>query len=302
MSLQSAELPREGRWRAARDWVGERRQVQMLMIAVPAVGWVAWWLAGPYLMLFLQSFWSVGLLNVVHDWGLRNYRTIWNEGFYLHTLLKSIRIGLTVAALSTILAFPLAYLIAFKVKRHKMLAYTLVVVPLWASYLVRAYAWKIILGTDGILNTFLRDLGLTSHPINALLYSQTAVIITLTHIFTPFMVLTIFTTLERIPPSLLEASKDLGVGRVRTFFRVVFPLALPGVIAGGLFTVGLASGDFIAPLLVGGPNGIMIANLIQSQFGATYNWPLGSAIAFVMLAFVGVLVFLTTFVEKREEL
>jgi spermidine/putrescine transport system permease protein len=279
MSLQSAELPREGRWRAARDWVGERRQVQMLMIAVPAVGWVAWWLAGPYLMLFLQSFWSVGLLNVVHDWGLRNYRTIWNEGFYLHTLFKSIRIGLTVAAL-----------------------YTLVVVPLWASYLVRAYAWKIILGTDGILNTFLRDLGLTSHPINALLYSQTAVIITLTHIFTPFMVLTIFTTLERIPPNLLEASKDLGVGRVRTFFRVVFPLALPGVIAGGLFTVGLASGDFIAPLLVGGPNGIMIANLIQSQFGATYNWPLGSAIAFVMLAFVGVLVFLTTFVEKREEL
>ncbi len=138
--------------------------------------------------------------------------------------------------------------------------------------------------------------------LSNLLYSQTAIIIAMTQIFTPFMVLTIFAVLERVPPSLIEASKDLGVGRAKTFLKVVLPLSLPGVIAGATFAMGLSSGDFVAPLLVGGESDVMIATQIYSQFGATGNWPLGAAIAYVLLGVVLLLVAVSTLAEKRESI
>jgi spermidine/putrescine transport system permease protein len=195
-------------------------------------------------------------------------------------------------------------MLAFKMRsaRARMTLYTLVIVPLWASYLLRAYAWKVILGKDGMFASVLDQIGLGGTFLSNLLYSQTAVIIAMTHIFTPFMVLTIYAVLERLPSSLLEASKDLGVGSLATFRRVVLPLSLPGVIAGATFTLGLSSGDFVAPLLVGGPRNVMVANQIYSQFGATNNWPLGSSIAFVLLAFVAILVAVSTFAERREQI
>ena len=180
--------------------------------------------------------------------------------------------------------------------------YVLVIVPLWASYLLRAYAWKVILGQNGLLGSVLDQVGLENTFLNNLLYSQAAVVITMTHIFTPFMILTIYAVLERLPPSLIEASKDLGVGRLKTFLTLVVPLSLPGVIAGATFTMGLSTGDFVAPQLVGGKNDVMIANQVYSQFGATNNWPLGSAIAFVLLGFVAILVAVSTQAEKREQL
>lgn len=272
------------------------------VVGGPSVAWVAFWLAGPYLMLFVVSLWRVEGITMVRDWGLRNYVTVFTEGFYFRTLLKSIVIGLATTALATLIAFPLAYFIAFKVKRRKLLLYVLVIVPLWISYLVRAYAWKVILGREGILNSFLTWTGVVERPLSFLLYSPFAVILTLTHIFTPFMVLTTYATLERIPRSVIEASKDLGVGRWGTLRRITLPLALPGILAGATFTLGLASGDFVAPLLVGGPNGIMVANLIASQFGATFNWPLGAALGFLMLLFIMGLVVLSGHLERREEL
>lgn len=275
---------------------------QGLALGIGPVGWVAFWLAGPYLMLFVVSLWRVDYITIVRDWGLRNYLTIFTEAFYFRTLVKSVAIGLATTALATGIAFPLAYFIAFKVRRRKLLLYVLVIVPLWVSYLVRCYAWKVILGREGILNTFLAWAGVVERPLSFLLYSPFAVILTLTHIFTPFMVLTTYSTLERIPASLIEASKDLGVGRWGTFRRVTLPLALPGVLAGATFTLGLASGDFVAPLLVGGPNGIMIANLIASQFGATFNWPLGAALGFLMLLFIMALVVVSGYLQRREEL
>lgn len=278
-------------------------------LGVPVLLWMGLFFAVPYFLLFLQSFWEAGLFETVHSWTLTNYTDVLTGhslagNIYIPTLLRSLRIGALVTLFATVLAFPLAYLLAFKIRRNrlKLIVYTLVIVPLWASYLLRAYAWKVVLGDHGLFTAVLERVGLDNTFLNNLLYSEAAVIITLTHIFTPFMVLTIYAVLERVPSSLIEASKDLGVGRIRTFVNVILPLSLPGVIAGATFTMGLSSGDFVAPLLVGGPHSVMIANQIYSQFGATNNWPLGSAIAFILLACVMVLVWISSQGEKRERL
>ncbi len=287
---------------ARRGWGG-------VVLGVPVIGWMTLFFGVPYLLLFLQSFWKPGLFGTEQVWNLDNYRAIFGgDSFagdiYLPTLLKSIKIGALVTLFSTILAFPLAYLLAFKIKSNRLRLglYTLVIVPLWASYLLRAYAWKVILGKDGLLGSLLDQIGLSDSFLNGLLYSEAGVILAMTHIFTPFMILTIYAVLERLPASLIEASKDLGVGRFGTFRHVVLPLSAPGVIAGATFTLGLSSGDFVAPMLVGGKDDVMIANQIYSQFGATNNWPLGSAIAFVLLGFVAILVAASTVAERREQL
>jgi spermidine/putrescine transport system permease protein len=278
-----------------------------VFLGIPVIGWMLIFFAVPYFLLFLQSFWEAGPFGTIHNWNIDNYKLVFTGdellgNTYLPTLLKSIKIGAFVTLFSTLLAFPLAYLLAFKVKsnRVRMMLYTLVIVPLWASYLLRAYSWKVILGQDGLFHSVLEKVGLEHTFLNDLLYSQAAVIITMTHIFTPFMVLTIYAVLERLPSNLIEASKDLGVGRFKTFRNVVLPLSLPGVVAGATFTMGLSTGDFVAPQLVGGKSDVMIANQIYSQFGATNNWPLGAAIAFVLLGFVAILVAISTIAERRE--
>src|SRR5437763_13034804 len=174
----------------------------------------------------------------------------------------------------------------------------MVIIPLWVSYLVRAYAWKTILGSDGVLNTLLQYVHLTSHPLDFLLYSPFAVVLTLTHIYTPFTILPIYASLEHIPRNLVEASHDLGATHAQTFWKVIFPLAMPGILAGATFAFVLSLGDFLAPLLLGGPNGIMISNIVVSLFGAAYDWPLGAAVSLVMLLLV---VGLITGTERVQE-
>jgi spermidine/putrescine transport system permease protein len=185
----------------------------------------------------------------------------------------------------------------FAIKRKDLL-YQLVIIPLWVSYLVRGYAWKTILGSDGVLNGFLQYFHFTHHPVGFFLYSPFAVILTLTHIYTPFTFLPIYASLEHIPRNLVEASQDLGASPLRTFWRVVFPLSIPGVLAGATFAFVLTLGDFLAPLLVGGPSGILISNIVVSLFGAAYNWPLGAAISLCMLLLV---VGLLAGVERLEK-
>lgn len=284
---------------------GPRRHFGGVLLGVPVIGWMAIFLAVPYALLLLQSLWEAGLFSTLHIWNLQNYRAVLfgsslAGNIYLPVMLRSIENGLMVTVFATLIGFPVAYLLAFKLRRHRMLVYTLVIVPLWASYLLRAYAWKVILGNNGLLGSVLDRIGLGHSSLSNILYSRTAIIIALTHIFTPFMILSIYSVLERVPASLISASKDLGVGRLGTFFKVVLPLSLPGVIAGATFTLGLAAGDFVAPLLVGGPSNLMIGNVIYSEFGATGDYPLGAAIAFVLLAFVIVLVAISTLAERRE--
>jgi spermidine/putrescine transport system permease protein len=260
------------------------------LIEAPPVVWVVVFLLIPYSLLFCFSFWQVRSGTIVHHWTLNNYRQLFENSTYFQVLLRSVRIAASVTIISLLLALPLAYFLSFRVSKSKDLLYQLVIIPLWVSYLVRAYAWKTILGSDGVLNSILLHSGLIHHPASFLLYSPFAVVLTLTHIYTPFVFLPIYASLEHIPRQLIEASHDLGASRVRTFWKIIFPLALPGAIAGTTFAFVLSLGDFLAPLLIGGPSGIMISNIVVSLFGAAYDWPLGAAISACMLVLVVALI------------
>jgi spermidine/putrescine transport system permease protein len=269
-------------------------------VTLPPLVWVALFLLAPYMLLLCYSFWSVSpSQTIIHSWTLDNYRELFRVNVYLQTLFRSMWIAARVMIFSLLLGYPLAYYLSFYAGARKDLFYQLVIIPLWVSYLVRAYAWKTILGSDGVLNTLLQYVHLTKHPLEFLLYSPFAVVLTLTHIYTPFAVLPIYAALEHIPRNLVEASQDLGASPLQTFWRVIFPLSIPGVLAGATFAFVLSLGDFLAPLLLGGPSGIMISNIVVSLFGAAYNWPLGAAISLCMLLLVVTLLFLSEKLEKK---
>lgn len=269
------------------------------VVSLPPLLWVGLFLLLPYALMFAHSFWLVRDGVIVHQWNLQNYAKLLHNPVYGEVLFRTARIAASVTMLSLLLGYPLAYYMSFHAVVRKDLLYQLVIVPLWVSYLVRGYAWKTILGSDGVLNGFLQYLHITKEPVGFFLYSPFAVILTLTHIYTPFVFLPLYASLEHIPRNLIEASHDLGASPRVTFFRVIVPLSLPGLIAGATFAFVLTLGDFLGPMLVGGPSSIMIANIVQSLFGTAYDWPLGAAIAVCILFLTIALLFLTERLEKR---
>jgi spermidine/putrescine transport system permease protein len=269
------------------------------LVSLPPLLWVGLFLLLPYTLMFAHSFWAVRDGLLVHHWNLDNYHTLISKPVYFAVFLRTMRIAASVTFFSLLLGYPLAYYVSFHSGARKELLYQLVIVPLWVSYLVRGYAWKTILGSDGVLNGFLQYLHLTHEPVAFLLYSPFAVVLMLTHIYTPFVFLPIYAALEHIPRPLVEASQDLGAGSVQTFLRVILPLSIPGLVAGATFAFVLSLGDFLAPLLVGGASGTMISNVVQSLFGAAYDWPLGAAISVCILLVILSLLFLTERLEKR---
>jgi spermidine/putrescine transport system permease protein len=269
------------------------------VVSLPPLLWVGLFLLLPYTLMLVHSFWLVRDGFLIHEWNLQNYLKLLENPVYLTVLFRTMRIAASVTLLSLILGYPLAYYMSFHAGIRKDLLYQLVIIPLWVSYLVRGYAWKTILGSDGVLNGFLQYLHITSEPVSFLLYSPFAVILTLTHIYTPFVFLPLYASLEHIPRNLIEASQDLGASPRATFLRVILPLSLPGLLAGATFAFVLTLGDFLAPLLVGGPSSIMIANIVQNLFGTSYDWPLGAAISVCILVLIIALLFLTERIEKR---
>jgi len=269
------------------------------VVSVPPLLWVGLFLLLPYALMFVHSFWAVREGVLVHQWNLDNFRTLFSNPVYAQVLFRTGRIAASVTLFSLLLGYPLAYYVSFHARARKELLYQLVIVPLWVSYLVRGYAWKTILGSEGVLNGFLQYLHLTHEPVAFLLYSPFAVILVLTHIYTPFVFLPIYASLEHIPRLLVEASHDLGAGSVQTFLRIILPLSIPGLLAGATFAFVLSLGDFLAPLLVGGASGTMIANVVQSLFGAAFDWPLGSAVSICILVITISLLFLTERLEER---
>src|ERR1700688_2605840 len=269
------------------------------VVFLPPLLWVGLFLLLPYAFMLAHSFWMVRDGFIAHQWNLQNYSTLVTNSVYVQVLLRSMRIAASVTLCSLLLGYPLAYYLSFCAGARKEMLYQLVIVPLWVSYLVRGYAWKTILGSDGVLNGFLQYLHITNEPVSFFLYSPFAVVLMLTHIYTPFVFLPLYASLEHIPRNLVEASHDLGAGSRATFLRVVLPLSLPGLLAGATFAFVLTLGDFLAPLLVGGPSSIMIANIVQSVFGTAYDWPLGAAISVCILVLTISLLFLTERLEKR---
>ncbi len=233
------------------------------------------------------------------------YRQIlFNEGWtgelefnpqYLYIIGRTVLLACCTTFLCMALAFPIAYYLSFHVTRRKALWLFMITIPFWTSYLLRVFLWKVILGYNGVLNSALTGLGIIDEPLTFLLYNINAVIITLAHAWAPFAILPIFVALEKIDRSLLEAAEDLGDGPVRRFFRVTLPLAMPGVIASILIVLIPTVGDFITPRLVGGTDGLMIANMIQIQFGKANNAPLGAALAvssMVIVASISLVIYL----------
>ena len=269
------------------------------IVSLPPLLWVGLFLLLPYAFMFAHSFWLVRDGSLVHEWNLQNYAKLFHNPVYLEVLFRTMRIAASVTLLSLLLGYPLAYFMSFEAGVRKELFYQLVIVPLWVSYLVRGYAWKTILGSDGVLNGFLQYFHVTKEPVGFFLYSPFAVVLMLTHIYTPFVILPLYASLEHIPRNLIEASHDLGASPRATFFRVILPLSLPGLLAGATFAFVLTLGDFLGPLLVGGPSSIMIANIVQSLFGTAYDWPLGSAISVSILLLTISLLFVTERLEKR---
>ncbi len=277
-----------------------RRNVTSFAIVSTPFLWTMIFLFVPYMVMFTYSFYLKKFPTFIPAFEFVNYLTIIVDPQYYQVLVRTAKIAITVAASAVMIAYPLSYFLVFKIKSNQLrsILYMAVIVPLWVSYLLRAYTWKTILGNEGILNSFLVWSGFLDQPTDIFLYNQFSMVVTLTYIFVPFMVMPIYMALEKIPRSMIEASKDLGVGPIRTFLRVTLPLSMPGVIAGATFTICLTFGDFVAAFLVGGPNGAMIATIIQSQFGATLNWPLGAALSIVMLVIVLTIISLSDRLER----
>ena len=247
--------------------------------------WLVLFFAVPMTAMALYSFWQVVDYQIVADFTLGNYRRI-SGNLYVGVFSRTVRISVLVTVLSLLIGYPVAYFLAKKVRYWKLTLLLLVVMPLWTSYLIRTYAWMLILGTEGVVNRLLLAAGLTTEPLTWLLYSDFAVTIALIHIYIPYLILPLYAVLERIEPSILEAAWDLGSSRVRTFFTVILPLSLPGVATGCLFVFIPSMGAFITPELLGGTQSIMIGSIIAQQFGVAYDYPFGSALALVLMGLI----------------
>ena len=243
-------------------------------------------LLAPLLLMLTLSFWTQDYLTLDRTLTLNNYIEAWTHPVYQMLFKRSLFISLSVTVLTILIAFPVAYYISFYGGSKKTLWIFLVTIPFWTSYLLRMFLWKVILGYNGVLNSFLLWLEIITEPLTVILYNANAVILALTHGWAPFAILPIFVSLEKIDRSLLEASRDLGDGAIKQFFRIVLPLSMPGVVAAGLIVFIPTIGEYITPKLVGGTDGLMIANMIQVQFSKANNAPLGAALSVSSLIIV----------------
>ncbi|ESZ28208.1 MULTISPECIES: ABC transporter permease [unclassified Mesorhizobium] len=279
MTVAAEGVPTRRMTRARRNALLQSESVQGLALISPTLVYALILLLVPILVVFAHSFWTQNYLTIDHTFTLENYRIALTEPIYRDLLWRSLYISLTVSFFTVILAYPIAYFISFHGGRHKSLWLFLITIPFWTSYLLRVMSWKVILGYNGVLNSGLMGLGIIDEPSTALLYNSSAVIITLTHAWAAFAILPIFVSLEKVDRTLVEAATDLGDGPLRSFLRVTLPLSAPGVISAALIVMIPTVGDYVTPKLVGGKDGVMIANAIESQFHKASNWPLGAALS-----------------------
>ncbi|HEX8977450.1 MAG TPA: ABC transporter permease [Solirubrobacteraceae bacterium] len=258
----------------------------LLTLSPPLLWFLVIYLASLALML-VTAFWTVNpLTNVLeHTWSTANFSQLFT-GTYLSIIGRTVEMAALVTITDAIVAMPFAYYMARVASpRARRILFTAVLLPLWASYLARVYAWIVILQRGGTLSWTVQKLGLGSLDIG---YTNTAMWVVFSYIWLPFMIVPVYGAIERIPDSLLEASGDLGARSLRTLRSVVLPLALPGVVAGSIFTFALTLGDFITPLLVGGSNSQFIGNVIYSNIGTANNLPFAAALALVPIVIMSV--------------
>ena len=237
----------------------------------------------PLGVLFVYSFFHVDFVSIVPDVSLRNYAQVFSSGSYRYPIVKALMSGAAIAAITAVIAYPVAFFIAKRIRVVKAALLTALLIPLYTGDLVRIFAWRLILGREGVLNSLLIWTGVIDRPIETLLFSPLATTIVLIYDYLPFMVLGLWLGFESLDDSLLEAAADLGAARAAIFRRVVFPLTAPGLVAGVLMVFTLVVGDFLTPQLIGGASGDTVISAIADLFGAAFDWPLGSAIAWTLL-------------------
>ncbi|HEX5498750.1 MAG TPA: ABC transporter permease [Thermomicrobiales bacterium] len=262
--------------------------------AVPALTVVA-----PIFAFLVISLFRVENNQIIPQIGLGNYVEFFGSTTYRTTYLGSLLLCAEVALFTLVIGYPVAWFVWRRSGRLRNLLLLLTVLPLFMSYIVKLYTLRAALGLNGLLNQSLVGLGLLDKPSMAFLYNQRSVLLTMTVIYLPFVILPVFVSLERIPARLLEASSDLGASQRRTFRHIVVPLSLPGTVAGILFVFILALGDFITPQMVGGTSGFTFGRLIWSQFGLAFNWPLGAAMAAILLATALAVIVAATSLARR---
>ena len=292
--------------RAHRTWLSAARAVFLrnewlrgYTLLLPTLLVMICALSLPIFTLVVYSFWTQDYVHIDKTATLNNYRTFVDKWMYGGLLLRSIRMSATVTTITVLLAYPVAYFLAFKVRKNIMTWLILINLPFWTSYLLRVLAWKIMLGNNGVINSTLLDVGIIQGPLEFLLYSRFAVILTLVHAWAAFAILPIYLSLSKIDRSLLEAAADLGESPVRTFLRVTLPLSMPGVIAAAVIQFIPTVGDYITPMMVGGPRGMMFGQIIAAQFGEANNWPLGSALTIIMMLTITAIVLTFIWLAQR---
>lgn len=245
-------------------------------------------LAAPLALMAVTSLKSQTGIFFSQGWTLAQYGEVLGRASYRSLFLRSVLISGAVTLVTLALAYPMAYFVAFHARR-KFIWLVALTIPFWTSYLLRVFAWKIILGFNGVINSGLMRLHLIDQPLQFLLYNPFAVVVTMAHAWAAFAILPIYVSLEKIDRSLLEAASDLGDSAARRFLRITLPLSMPGVIGAAVLIFVPTTGDFVTPQLVGGTKGTMIANIIEVQFNSAGNWPLGAALSLVSMAMVGVI-------------
>lgn len=280
------------------------RQSTFWFLYLPPLVWLGLFFLAPLLLMAAFSFRADSYGSLFENWvpGFDQYASVLSTAGYWRLLGISTSTALIVSISAVVLAYPLAYFLAYYSGKRAGLYLLLLMVPFWTSYLLRVMAWKLMLGTDGVLNSLLLYLGWIKEPLTALLYNRFAVTLTLIYVWVPFASLPILSALQRIDWSLFEAAADLGARPYHQFMRITLPLSLPGVLAAFFMVFIPTVGEYVTPLLVGGTRGILYGNIIQDFFTKAANWPLGSALSMIMLAVTLVLVFLATRLVKLEDI
>ena len=275
---------------------GLDRRATFWMLYIPPLFWLAAFFLVPLLLMLIYSFRADMSGDFFRLWqpSLNQYSKLFATGSYWRLLGVSTWMALVISIAAVILSYPIAYFLAFHGRQRVGLYLVLLLVPFWTSYLLRVMAWKIMLGTEGVINSFLIYINVIQEPLSALLYNRNAVILTLIYVWIPFATLPILAALQRIDVALFEAAADLGARPLHQFLRVTLPLSLPGVFAAFFMVFIPTVGEYVTPLLVGGSRGSMYGNIIQDFFTKAANWPFGSAMSMVMLFATLVLVAIAT--------
>ena len=255
----------------------------------------------PLASFLSYSFFTVEGVEIIHQFSLINYKEFFIDEIYINTFVRTIFLALFVMFCCILLGYPVAYFLARYAGKYKYAILLILIIPLFMSYIIKIYMMRSILGYSGLINKILKMLGIIEKPLEFFLWNQNSVIITLVIILLPLIIIPTFTSLDKIPSNIIEASFDLGCKPFQAFRHVIFPIGFPGLVVGGIFVFILALGDFVTPQLVGGTSGFTYGKIIYSNFGMAFNWPFGAALASILLIVSVIIILLTNHLTSKSK-